>query len=105
MKTKEQLIKENAILNEQVDLLHDEDERIRRYISEFLGSVENSMYSSRTEVKVLKWAHIYFELGKLKRENNGFREIQSIKSQLDQFNTDIRELRNEVFSTKEEKES
>ena len=61
----------------------EEDEKIRKNISQFLGSYQpNHYYNGTREIKVLSWAEIYYELGKKMAEYERLENLSNIHSQI-----------------------
>lgn len=76
--TKEGLINENVELVEKLQESRSTNVQARKTISSFLGSFESSpnFFGQQKETKVLTWAEIYFELGKIIERN---KEAPSLK--------------------------
>lgn len=69
--TKESLIKENAKFEAKVERLSNEDYRLRKELSEVLGSKPNRDFGYRSDdVKVLSWEAIIFRLGVLTSQSD-----------------------------------
>lgn len=77
---KAEIIKENAVIKEQVRLLRQEDENMREHISGFLGSYKKDRWSQENEIKTLPWEEIYFEIGKLIKSQEVQEEIYKLRS-------------------------
>lgn len=76
----------------------DEDEQIRTNISQFLESYKSlDRYTREQEVKVLSWAEIYFELGKLKNDFNSMNEILALRQETKRLYQDIEMLNKKVY--------
>lgn len=76
-KTKEQLIKDNAVLEKEATQLKEEDLKIRTTLSELLGSFKEEkdpiigMWSGRPKVvDVCDWLEIAYLIGELKADAN-----------------------------------
>jgi hypothetical protein len=93
-KTKEELIKEIAILSENNKLAKERDEIVRRNISEFIGSFKKGQYYDNSrDVLVLQWSGIYFQLGKIMADKNRFDELKSLFEKISQLEQQIAEQR------------
>ena len=80
---KEELQQNIGELKSKIEQWEANDEVCRRNVSQFLGSYKPEKYYDNTrEVKVLKWAEIYFELGKLKQQEWRTAELGRITENL-----------------------
>lgn len=79
---KKQMEYEMKVAQEGIKLKEDEMYRIREKLSQFLGSYKKGNYSfhEREEVKVLSWAEIYFELGKMKGDFDQMNEVFAMRN-------------------------
>ena len=82
-RTKEQLIKDVALLEDKVALAESTDATRRTTMSKLLGSVkyENSYgYSSKEEkIVVLSWPEIYFKLGGLMERQTRLNYVSNVE--------------------------
>lgn len=92
--TKEELLVLNAKLQKKIEDELASDEIKRKNVSQFLGSFKLEYYDRTKEVRVLKWAEIYFELGKLIAHNDRLESLTTIHSQID-YLMEQEKLRNE----------
>lgn len=92
---KEELIAENAQLQNQIANLTLGDNEIREELSAILGSYETeSYYGGRREktLKVLSWPQIYFRLGKLKERAFKFEDLSMLRNAVDNLAEQFRKM-------------
>lgn len=92
---KEELLKENAQLQNKIANLTLNGREAREEISGMLGSYETeSYYGGRTEkkVKVLTWPQIYFRLGKLKQRVDRLEDLSYLRQSIDNLQRHYNEM-------------
>lgn len=92
---KEELLKENAQLQNQIANLTLSGREARQEISEMLGSYETeSYYGGRIEekVKVLTWPQIYFRLGELKQRAGRLEDLSYLRQSIDNLQRSFGEM-------------
>lgn len=57
----------------------------RRAISKMLGSTKKTYFNNNTEVNVLEWDEIYFELGRLIEKVGFYQKVQNLESQIEEI--------------------
>lgn len=95
---------EMKVAQEGLKLEQDKEYRMRENLSKFLGSYKKRGYGfgiEETEVKVLSWAEIFFELGKMKGDFDQMNEVFAIRNEHKRMFKDIQDLQEEVFKNKE----
>lgn len=92
MKTKEQLLKDNALLEEQVKQMNIKDLEIRRQFTGLLGGISfvKDFYGQNKDVVTFTWLEIAFKIGELESDANYSCTLQA----RDDF-------RNELFDLKQ----
>ncbi len=79
---KEELQKEIGKLTQINTQLDEKDAQVRRNISGFLGSYEKDRYYNETKnIKILSWAEIYFELGKIQSGVKAIKDLSQLRNE------------------------
>jgi len=105
--TKEELVKENAVLNQKLEGLNAKDFEIRKELSECLDSYENVRefgYTQATQsVNVQSWLGIAYLIGELKSDADFSLNIEREKM-LRQENEELRRKIHEFENPRADKE-
>lgn len=89
--TKEQLVKENAKLNERLYVLERKDEELRQNLTEILNYYEHDPYTfSNSKMKPMTWIDIAFRIGELRADANYSRLLQ----EREELHQEINNLKN-----------
>lgn len=89
--TKENLIKENAILEKELQIVKDKDDRMRDIFSKILGSVKHYQHSvDDTRIVRLSWFEIIYQIGYKDGEKSNLSDTNFLYN-LEQSIGDIRQ--------------
>ena len=77
--TKEELLKENARLQDRLVTSNLMDKENREYLSGILGSYDTGRYSDTESIKVLKWPDVYFRLGQRFAQSNNLEKLNRLE--------------------------
>lgn len=98
--TKEKVIKENSVLEARIKHLEAEDLRVRKVLSDMLGSYEfssSAFYAREKVICVKSWEGIAFMIGELKADADYaccIKAREDLRREVDRLLSENRELKN-----------